>query len=76
MSTVQEIEEAVRNLSRDEYGLFRDWLCEFEHVEKVFELHPEWNAELKRRINDLESGVSKGIPAAQVMAEARARFRR
>jgi putative addiction module component (TIGR02574 family) len=76
MSTVQEIEQAVRNLSRDEYGLFRDWLCEFEHDERIFELHPEWNEELKRRINDLESGVAKGIPAAQVMAEARARLRR
>jgi hypothetical protein len=30
MSTVQEIETAVRNLSQDEFSAFRDWFVEFE----------------------------------------------
>lgn len=76
MSTVQEIEKAVERLSDDEYGLFRDWLCVFEHKKNVFQLHPEWEAELQRRIHDLETGVTKGVPADQVLAEARARLRK
>ncbi len=75
MSTVQEIEEAVRNLSRDEYGLFRDWLCEFEHDRKFFDLHPDWEEEIRRRLNEIESGAEKGIPAEQVFSELESRFR-
>ena len=30
MSTVQEIEAAVRQLSREELGAFRDWFADFD----------------------------------------------
>ena len=76
MTKVQEIESAVQTLSEDEYGLFRDWLSEFEQKKETFPLHPEWKDELRRRIDDVESEVTKGIPAEQVMAEAKARLRR
>jgi len=75
MTKVQEIESAVQNLSRDEYGLFRDWLCTFEHDEKVFDLHPDWTPELRRRLHDVESGVEKGIPAEQVFSDLKTRLR-
>ena len=76
MKTVQEIEAAVRTLSDDEYGLFRDWLCSFEKDGKIFCLHPEWMSELQRRINNLETGCAEGVPANQVFAEARALLHR
>ena len=76
MNKVQEIESAVQTLSEDEYGLFRDWFSEFEQKKEAFPLHPEWKEELRRRINDLEAGVTTGIPLEQVMAEAKARLRK
>ena len=30
-----------------------------------------WDAEIKRRVKEIESGAEEGIPAAQVMKEAR-----
>lgn len=30
MSTIQDIEQAVRNLSREELAAFREWFVEFE----------------------------------------------
>jgi len=35
------------------------------------ELKSEWNDEIERRLNEIESGVEKGIPAAAVMETAR-----
>lgn len=34
-------------------------------------LEAEWNVEIERRAKDIKSGAEKGIPAAQVMNEAR-----
>jgi putative addiction module component (TIGR02574 family) len=33
-----------------------------------------WKAELERRIEEMESGKDKGIPAEKVMAELRAKY--
>ena len=35
------------------------------------EIEEAWSQEIHRRVNDIESGKVKGIPAAQVMARAR-----
>jgi Putative addiction module component len=41
-------------------------------IESAIEkLSPEWDEEIERRAGEIESGVEKGIPAAQVMKEAR-----
>jgi putative addiction module component (TIGR02574 family) len=34
-------------------------------------LEAEWNVEIERRVREIESGKEKGIPAEQVMKEAR-----
>lgn len=39
------------------------------------EIEAAWADEIERRIDDLESGRVRGIPAEQVFAEARARLR-
>jgi putative addiction module component (TIGR02574 family) len=35
------------------------------------EIEAAWSEEIHRRVNDIESGKVKGIPAAQAMAKAR-----
>jgi len=35
-------------------------------------LHPDWEAEIERRLLDLDSGRAKTIPAEKVLAEMRA----
>lgn len=35
------------------------------------EIEAAWSEEIQRRVNDIESGKVKGIPAAQAMAKAR-----
>lgn len=34
-------------------------------------LEAKWDDEIERRVNEIKSGAEKGIPAAQVMKEAR-----
>ena len=34
-------------------------------------LHPEWEAEIARRVADMESGKTVGIPAQEVMGDLR-----
>ena len=34
-------------------------------------LHPAWEAEIARRVADMESGKTVGIPAEEVMADLR-----
>ncbi len=35
------------------------------------QIEAAWSEEIQRRVNDIESGNVKGIPAAQAMAKAR-----
>ena len=35
------------------------------------QLEADWETEIERRVKEIESGVEKGIPAEQVMKEAR-----
>lgn len=41
-------------------------------IEPRLPLHPEWEAEIARRIADVDSGRTKAIPGEQVFAEVRA----
>lgn len=34
-------------------------------------LEAEWDNEIERRVNEIKSGTEKGVPAAQVMKQAR-----
>ena len=43
-----------------------------ETMPPVPPLHPEWEAEIARRIADMEAGRSQGVPAEQALAEMRA----
>ena len=41
-------------------------------IEPPAPLHPDWEAEIARRIADLDAGRTKTIPGEQVFAELRA----
>ena len=41
-------------------------------LQPATELHPDWAAEIERRVSDLDAGLTASIPAEQVMAELRA----
>ena len=47
-----------------------------ESVDDVddFEIHPGWHDEIARRIDAIDNGTSKHRPAAEALAEIRARF--
>ena len=38
-------------------------------LEEIPEFHPEWEAEIQRRIEDVRSGRDLGIPMAQLRKE-------
>jgi len=41
-------------------------------IEPPLPLHPEWEAEIARRIANLDSGRTKAIPGEEVFAKVRA----
>lgn len=45
-------------------------------VESPMSLHPEWEAEIERRLDDLEAGRAEAIPADEVFARIEAKLKR
>jgi putative addiction module component (TIGR02574 family) len=72
--TAQEILEEALQLPPDEV----DWLVESlqikEKVEPDLEVEAAWDAEIKRRLDEIDSGAVKMIPAEQVHARMVARL--
>ncbi len=60
MSTVQEIEAAVRELSRHELGAFRDWFADFDAE--------AWDEQFK---SDVQAGRLDSL-AQEALADLRA----
>jgi len=63
--------EQLTSQERAELAYFL--LCSLEQEEDV-EAEAAWEAELARRVADIQSGKSVGKPAAQVFAELRAQY--
>jgi hypothetical protein len=66
MSTVQEIERAVKNLSREELSAFRSWFVEFdaEEWDRQFEqdvLAGRLDALADEALSDLHAGRCKDL---------------
>ncbi len=64
MTRVEEIVEQVRALPPDEQEVVRMLLN--LGSEDDFELSPEWQAEIRERVEELEQGDVKGIPWDEV----------
>lgn len=72
MSTVAEIEAAIEKLSPEEQRELAAWFdsrLAFAGFDPRVE--DAWADEVRRRIEDLDSGRVQGVPAEQVFARAR-----
>ena len=74
-STFDEILQDALMLSEDERIELAEKLHNSTLPPEEREIKAEWDAEIARRIADLEAGRTKGIPAEQVMEKARAKVR-
>lgn len=68
--TLEALEAAALGLSVSERAELIQRLI--ETVLPPPPLHPEWEAEIERRLVDLDSGRAQTIPAEKVLAEMRA----
>ncbi len=69
--TVQQILCEVRQLSPEELSELVDLLLAESFAQPEPEIDAAWRVETRRRIEEIESGKVKGIPAEQVMAKLR-----
>lgn len=72
MGTVTEIESALAKLPVEAQREVAAWL-ESRLAAQDFEADTEgaWDTEIKRRIEDIDSGRVQGVPAEQIFARAR-----
>jgi putative addiction module component (TIGR02574 family) len=72
MSTLAEIEAAIQKLSPEEQRELAAWF-DARVAPSDFDAQVEeaWADEVKRRIEELDSGRVQGVPAEQVFARAR-----
>jgi len=72
--SVQEILEDARQLPPDEV----DWLVESllikEQSEQLAEIEAAWDGEIKRRLDEIDSGAVKTVPLEDVLARMDARI--
>jgi putative addiction module component (TIGR02574 family) len=72
---VSELLEKALNLSTHERGLFIDRLVESLDDEAAEEgVEAAWDAEIKRRVDDIRSGRVTTIPGEQVLRELAEEF--
>lgn len=68
--TLESVEAAARELSAAERAELIERLI--DTVLPAPPLHPAWEAEVARRVAEMDSGGVEGIPADNVLAELRA----
>ena len=71
-TTLQKLAAEAMKLSPEERADLADLL--WVSVEPKAEVDAAWDAEIERRIADLEAGRTKAIPGEQVLAELRAKI--
>jgi putative addiction module component (TIGR02574 family) len=70
--TLHDVESQALKLSPEERAKLIEVLI--ASVEPPMPLHPEWEAEIARRVAELDAGQVELIDGEQVMAELRARI--
>lgn len=65
-----ELLEAALALSEGERAELAERLTESVRPE-AGRLHPEWESELRRRVDELDSGTVRGVPLAEAMQAVR-----
>jgi putative addiction module component (TIGR02574 family) len=69
-STLDSVEAAALELTAEERAELIERLI--DTVLPTPPLHPAWEAEIARRVADLDAGTAECIPADEVFAEVRA----
>jgi putative addiction module component (TIGR02574 family) len=69
--TIQALEKEVLELPPKSRARFVEKIIETIDDYTDPEIEKVWTDETGRRVNEIESGKAKGIPAAKVMTEAR-----
>ena len=69
-ATLEAIEAAAMQLSAEERAELIERLI--DTVLPAPPLHPAWEAEIARRVAEMDAGLVEGIPAEKVFAEMRA----
>ena len=69
-ATLETVEAAALQLSAEERGELIERLI--DTVVAPPPLHPAWEAEIARRVAEMDAGLVEGIPAEQVFAKMRA----
>ena len=75
MKTMEEIRREAMTLSAGERAsLAHDLILSLEDPD-AYELSPEQEAEIRKRVRRVKSGKAVGRPAAEVLAEIEARLK-
>ena len=69
-ATLETVEAAAMQLSAEERAELIERLI--DTVVPAPPLHPAWEAEIARRVAEMDAGLVEGIPAEQVFAKMRA----
>lgn len=70
-AAAQALKPVLDRLSVEDRRELASYLLE----ESEPDIHPAWKDEIKERMADVESGVEKGVPASEIMARLKARFK-
>ena len=74
MTVAETISERVAHLPRVQQEEILDFVDFLASREDACDLGPEWDAELARRVREIEGNRVQGIPAEQVIREMRAKY--
>lgn len=75
-NSLKELKELVLALPPNQRLLFADWIYESveeEDAESEVEVTAAWDAEIKRRLGEIDSGKVEMVPGEAVLAEMDAR---
>lgn len=74
MVDFNSILDSARQLTPRDQARLIDALWAMVPDDVELPLHPEWEAELERRVADMKSGEQKTVPWSQIQSEALARI--
>ena len=72
--TIEEIKAEAMNLSPDERADLADWL--WVSATPRAEVAAAWDAEIARRIAEIDAGTAQLIPSEEVMARIEGKLRK
>lgn len=73
--TAHKLEREIRKLpAREMIELHEHLITSIHEAEEELGLTPEWQAEIKRRVEDIDTGRVKGIPVEETYRKIKKRL--